>query len=900
MDKSYAPAQIEKTWYETWEQAGYFSPAEDAPPYCIMLPPPNVTGSLHMGHAFQDTIMDILTRYHRMRGDAALWQPGMDHAGIATQMVVERQLAEQGVSRHDLGREAFERAVWDWKDESGGRIQNQMRRLGVSVDWAHDCFTMDEALSEAVKKVFVDLYEDGLIYRGKRLANWDPVLHTALSDLEVMSEEENGKLWHIRYPRTDGKGHVVVATTRPETLLGDTAVAVNPEDERYTDLVGLELELPLAGRNIPVIADDYVDQEFGTGCVKITPAHDFNDYEIGRRHDLPVINVLNDDATLNEQTPEPYRGLDRFEARDRVVADLEAAGLLEKVEGHRMVIPRGDRSHAVVEPYLTDQWYVKIAPLARPAIEAVETGRIRFVPENWSRTYFDWMHRIEDWCISRQLWWGHRIPAWYDADGGIHVGLDEEDARLRSGLGPQVELRQDEDVLDTWFSSALWPFTTLGWPDSTRRLARFYPSSVLVTGFDIIFFWVARMIMMGLRFMDDVPFREVYIHGLIRDAHGQKMSKSKGNVLDPLDLIDGIELEALVAKRTTGLMQPQMAPAIEKATRREFPDGIPAFGCDALRFTFAALATTGRNIRFELGRIEGYRNFCNKLWNAARFVLMQTEGRAVSAPAERSVADRWILSRTHRMVAEVEQHVDSYRMDLAAQALYEFVWNEYAAQNAARHTLLQVLDVALRALHPIMPFITEEIWQRVKQPLGIEGESIMTQTFPATGEIDEAAEQDIGWLQQVLLGTRRIRSDLDLAPALELAVEFQGGDAADRARFQQFESTLASLARASSFRWLDDGADTSKSAVALVGGLKVLIPLAGLVDVQAELARIGKQLDKEQALLGQSRAKMSNKRFVDNAPAAVVAQEQERLAAHEANVQRFQDQLARLESLDGD
>jgi valyl-tRNA synthetase len=914
MDKSYAPAAIEQRWYETWEQAGYFSPAGDGEPFCIMLPPPNVTGSLHMGHAFQDTIMDVLTRFNRMRGRAALWQPGMDHAGIATQMVVERQLAEDGSSRHDLGREAFVDAVWDWKEHSGGTIQRQMRRLGSSVDWDHDCFTMDEGLSAAVTRVFVELYGEGLIYRGKRLVNWDPVLHTALSDLEVISEEENGKLWHIRYPRIDGQGHVVVATTRPETLLGDTAVAVNPDDERYSQLVGMELELPLTGRKIPVIADDYVDKDFGSGCVKITPAHDFNDYEIGRRHDLEIINVLNDDASLNEAAPEEYRGLDRFAARDRIVADLKAAGLLEKIENHRMVIPRGDRSHAIVEPYLTDQWYVRIAPLAKPAIEAVESGRLQFVPENWSRTYFDWMYRIEDWCISRQLWWGHRIPAWYDTEGGVHVGVDAADARRRSGLDDSVTLVQDEDVLDTWFSSALWPFTTLGWPQETARLQKFYPTTVLVTGFDIIFFWVARMIMMGLRFMGDVPFLQVYIHGLIRDGHGNKMSKSKGNVLDPIDLIDGIDLETLVAKRTTGLMQPQMAPAIEKATRREFPDGIPAFGCDALRFTFAALATTGRDIRFDLGRIEGNRNFCNKLWNAARYVLMQVDGHPVSAPAGLSVADRWITSRASATLAELAEHVENYRMDLAAQCLYEFIWNEYcdwylelskpalqhgaaAEQNATRHTLLAVLETCLRALHPFMPFITEEIWQRVKGPLGIEGDSIMVQRFPEAGDTDPEAEADIDWLKQVLQGTRRIRSELSLAPSLELPVEFQGGGESDRARFAQFEPLLASLARAGSFAWLEGDADTSKSAVALVGDLKVLIPLAGLVDVQSELSRITKQLARERADLERSRAKMGNRRFVENAPEAVVAQERERLAAHEASVESFREQIERLESL---
>jgi valyl-tRNA synthetase len=873
-----------------------------------------VTGNLHMGHAFQDTIMDVLTRFHRMQGDSALWQTGMDHAGIATQMVVERRLGEQGISRHDLGREKFVDAVWDWKNSSGGMIARQMRRLGASVDWDNDRFTMDDDLSHAVIKVFVDLYHENLIYRGKRLVNWDPVLHTALSDLEVISEEENGNLWHIRYPRVDGKGYVVVATTRPETMLGDSAVAVNPEDPRYTDLVGLELELPLTGRRIPVISDSYVDIEFGSGCVKITPAHDFNDYEMGKRHQLEVINVLNDDATINMDAPEAYRGLDRFEARKMIIADLEAAGLLEKTEDHKLMIPRGDRSHAIVEPYLTDQWYVKIAPLAKPAIEAVESGRIRFVPENWNKTYFDWMHRIEDWCISRQLWWGHRIPAWYDEEGNIYVGYDEADARKRSGIDDQVRLRQDEDVLDTWFSSALWPFSTLGWPEETPRLEKFYPSNVLVTGFDIIFFWVARMIMMGLKFMGDVPFREVYIHGLIRDAHGQKMSKSKGNVLDPIDLIDGIELEPLVKKRTTGLMQPQMAPAIEKATRKDFPDGLQAFGCDALRFTFAALATTGRDIRFDLGRIEGNRNFCNKLWNAARYVLMSTSGHEIKAVAPSAAADRWIVSRMNRLTGEVIDQINAYRLDLASQRLYEFIWNEYCdwylelskpvlqsgssdEQNATRYTLLHVLESCLRTLHPFMPFITEEIWQRLKEPLELDGDSIMLQAYPQAGDIDPDAEENIAWLQSVLQGIRNIRAELNVSPGKQVDIAFQGGHQSDRDRQGTFNTLLKGLGKIENIYWLDDDADTSQYSVALVADLKVLVSLKGLVDIEDELSRLGKLLERELADLKRSEGKLGNHRFVDNAPPAVVEQEQQRLAAHKTRVSGFEAQIEKLKKL---
>ncbi len=914
MDKSYNPGAIEQRWYQQWETLGYFAPAGRGSSYCIMLPPPNVTGSLHMGHAFQDTIMDTLTRWRRMQGDDTLWQPGTDHAGIATQMVVERQLQARGKSRHDLGREGFIDEVWRWKEQSGDTISRQMRRLGASVDWSSHCFTMDESRSHAVRTAFVELFDEGLIYRGKRLVNWDPVLQTALSDLEVLAEEENGKLWHIRYPLADGRGNVVVATTRPETLLGDTAVAVHPDDDRYRHLVGKQLVLPLAGRTIPIIADEYVDPEFGSGCVKITPAHDFNDYEIGKRHDLPLINVLNPDASLNENAPEAYRGMDRFQARDVIVADLERQGLLERIEDHRLMIPRGDRSQAVVEPYLTDQWYVKIAPLAGPAIDAVEDGRITFVPANWSRTYFDWMNRIEDWCISRQLWWGHRIPAWYDDSGNIHVGMDEQDARQRSGLDANVHLSQDEDVLDTWFSSALWPFSTLGWPQSSARLDHFYPTSVLVTGFDIIFFWVARMIMMGLKFMHDVPFRTVYIHGLIRDGHGQKMSKSKGNVIDPLDLIDGIALETLVEKRTSGLMQPHMAPAIEKATRAEFPDGIAAYGTDALRFTFAALATTGRDIRFDLGRIEGNRNFCNKLWNAARFVLMQSENQTVVQSSEPGPLDRWIVSRMNRMIAEVEDHLTGYRLDLASQALYEFVWNEYCdwyleftkptlqgedetRKAATRHTLLTVLETTLRTLHPIMPFITEEIWQRTRKLLDIAGDTIMLQPFPRPAAPEPETEREIEWLKEVIQGVRRIRSELNVPPAKPLDVWFQSGAGDDRERLLRFNEIFVQMARVHSCTWVEATTDTAQCAVALVGELKILVPIKGLVDVESEILRLGKQLASERSFLAKANAKLDNRRFLDNAPADVVTQERERQEAHQANVDKLLAQYKRLESL---
>ena len=929
MDKAYSPSAIERRIYERWEASGLFAPSGDGPGYCIVIPPPNVTGTLHMGHAFQDTIMDALTRYHRMRGDASLWQPGTDHAGIATQMVVERQLEAEGLDRHALGREAFIDRVWQWKGESGGTIAKQMRRLGASVDWSRDRFTMDEGLSRTVTEVFVRLYQEGLIYRGKRLVNWDPVLQTAVSDLEVLSSEEDGSLWHLRYPLADGSGHLVVATTRPETLLGDTAVAVNPSDERYRHLIGQQVLLPLTARTIPIIADDYVDPEFGSGCVKITPAHDFNDYEVGVRHELAQINVFTPDAKLNDNAPPEFRGLDRFEARRLIVEQLETHGLIEKIEPHKLMVPRGDRSGSVIEPYLTDQWYVRIAPLAEPAIAAVENGQIRFIPENWSRTYFEWMRNIKDWCISRQLWWGHRVPAWYDPDGNVYVGRSENEVREQYGLASSTQLRQDEDVLDTWFSSALWPFSTLGWPEKTPELARFYPTSVLVTGFDIIFFWVARMIMFGTKFMGEVPFREVYVHGLIRDSEGQKMSKSKGNVIDPLDIVDGITLDDLLRKRTTGLMQPRLAPAIEKATRKAFPDGIEAHGTDALRFTFASLATQSADLRFDLTRVGGYRNFCNKLWNASRFVLLMLEdenGKPLdpelrTAAVELGVADRWIISRLRRTITEVEQAFAEYRFDFAATALYEFTWYEFcdwyleltkpilqseqssaAAKRAARLTLTQTLETLLRALHPLMPFITEEIWQRIAPLAGTHdtrGQTLMTAAWPdaLTLAADAAAEDDVSWIQSFVLGIRQIRGEMDISPARKLPVLLADADETDRQRLEVYESYLARLAGLESLRILGRDESTPPAALAVVGAMRAMVPMAGLIDPQAELARLEKRASKTREEIKKARGKLANENFVRNAPPEVVAQEQARVADFERTLASIEQQLQSVRQL---
>ncbi|HUX81752.1 MAG TPA: valine--tRNA ligase [Halothiobacillus sp.] len=958
MEKTYSPAEIEAPCYARWQAGGYFQPrqdlAPDAPSYSIMLPPPNVTGRLHMGHAFQDTLMDMLTRVHRMQGDRTLWQPGTDHAGIATQMVVERQLEAEGKTRHDLGREEFTAKVWEWKGTSGGFITEQMRRLGASCDWSRERFTMDEGLSEAVREVFVRLHQDGLIYRGKRLVNWDPVLQTAVSDLEVLSEEETGHMWHLRYPLSDGSGFLIVATTRPETMLGDSAVAVHPEDERYKHLIGKTITLPLVGREIPIIGDDYVDPEFGSGCVKITPAHDFNDYAVGQRHNLPLLNVLTPDArirtecervgaqsqTVGATLPKAYAGLDRYEARDRIIHDLKAQELLEKIDDHKLMVPRGDRSGAVIEPMLTDQWFVDLtretqddgrpgglAAITRPALDAVRGGDIKFVPENWSNTYFQWLENIQDWCISRQIWWGHRIPAWYDAEGNVYVGRNEDEVRAAHKLADNVALSQDNDVLDTWFSSALWPFSTLGWPEKTEELAAFYPTSVLVTGFDIIFFWVARMVMMGKYFAGDVPFREVYVHGLIRDAQGQKMSKSKGNVLDPIDLIDGIDLEALVAKRTAGLMQPAMAKRIEKDTRKEFPDGIPAFGTDAMRFTFAALATTGRDIRFDLGRIEGYRNFCNKLWNASRFVAMQCEDQDTGLgddPVTQAItlgdADRWIISRLQQCEAEVSRHFADYRFDLAAHALYEFTWNEYcdwyleftkpalkqgdaATQRGTRRTLVRVLETLLRLLHPIIPFITETIWQRVAPMAGIDTSaptsSIMGRPYPQAdeGRISTEALESVEWLKQVILGVRHIRAEMDIAPGKPLAILVTQASAEEQARFARFGDLLSGVGRISSVTPLAEGEALPEAAMALVGSMQMHIPLAGLIDKEAELARLDREIGKIEAELVKARGKLDNPGFADRAPPAVVAQERERVEKFAASLGELMSQRERIERL---
>ena len=918
MDKTFSPADIETRWYEEWEAKNYFAPGAGDESYCIPIPPPNVTGTLHMGHGFQQAIMDALIRYNRMKGRSTLWQVGTDHAGIATQMLVERQLEAEGVSRHDLGRDQFIDKVWAWKEESGGTITRQLRRLGASVDWSRERFTMDPELSEAVKEVFVRLYHEGLIYRGQRLVNWDPKLHTAVSDLEVVQEEEAGSLWHLRYPISGSEETVTVATTRPETMLGDTAVAVNPADERYAHLVGKTILLPLTNREIPIIADDYVDADFGSGCVKITPAHDFNDYAMGERHQLPMINILTADAHLNDEVPEPFRGMDRYEGRQAVVEAMEAIGLLDKIEDHRLKVPRGDRSGVVIEPWLTLQWYVDAKKLAGPAIEAVENGAIEFVPKQWENTYFAWMRDIQDWCISRQLWWGHRIPAWYDPDGNVYVGKDEAAIRATHDLPDSLALTQDDDVLDTWFSSALWTFSTLGWPEETEELAKFHPASVLVTGFDIIFFWVARMIMMSLHLKREVPFKQVYVHGLVRDGEGQKMSKSKGNVLDPIDLIDGIDLEALVSKRTSSMMQPQQAAKIEKATRKQFPDGIPGYGTDALRYTFYSLASTGRDIKFDLGRMEGFRNFCNKLWNAARYVLMNTEGFDPAAPSHRSEADEWILSRLQTTITETTNSIEQYRFDHAAQTLYDFVWNEYCdwylelskpvlwddpSSNELRQgtlgTLLEVLETILRLMHPLMPFITEEIWQNVAPRLGIKGDSIMLAQWPEADHelINGDAEAEMEWLKSIIVAVRTIRSESNIPPGDELGLILGNTVADDSARVTRHKQALAKLAKVASITIAKSGEEQPPTLSALAGTIEVMVPMAGVIDVDKELARLDKELDRLTAERGRLAGKLSNDNFVARAPADVVDKERAKLADIETSISSITTQKSKMEEL---
>ena len=915
MEKTYNPKEIEARIYESWEDSGYFSPSKSGEPFCIVIPPPNVTGTLHMGHAFQDTIMDIIIRYQRMNGKNTLWQVGTDHAGIATQMVVERQLEKSGTSRQELGREAFEKEVWKWKEESGSTITKQMKRLGASTDWTKEKFTMDENLVRGVTKVFIQLYEEGLIYRGKRLINWDPVLQTALSDLEVATTEEKGSLWHMKYPISDSEDHIVVATTRPETMLGDTAVAVNPDDKRYKDLIGQKVILPLTDRKIPIIADEYVDQEFGTGCVKITPAHDFNDFEISKRHDLEIISILDQSAKISRSAPAEYQGLDRFEARKKIVEDLEANGLMQEIEDYTLTIPRGDRSGAILEPLITNQWFLKMEPLAQPAIEAVKNGEIKFIPENWSKTYYEWLENIQDWCISRQLWWGHRIPAWYDNEGNVYVGESENEIRKQHNIENSIALIQDDDVLDTWFSSALWPFSSLGWPDETYDLKTFYPTNVLVTGFDIIFFWVARMVMMGLKFMDEIPFKEIYIHGLIKDKNGQKMSKSKGNILDPIDLIDGISLDELLDKRVQGLMQPEMEKRIINDTKKEFPNGIPDFGTDALRFNFAVQASTGRDVRLDLKRVEGYRNFCNKIWNASRFIKMNTNDFELLEikDTEGHPIDQWIQSKFAETIDEVEKQFSQYRFDLAATAMYEFVWNDFcdwyielskalinepgikqSQKDYTKNNLIKMLDAILRMLHPAIPFITEEIWQSLSEENN--NKSIMKANFPSSKnwKVDTEIAANTEWLKSFVSSVRQIRSEMTISPKQSIKIIVDDASNSDIKRLELFESFISNMGSIESIIHKEGPDDLPKSAIALLKGMKIYIPLEGLVDIEEEKARLQKKLSNLNQDLKSVENRLSNDAFVEKAPKEVVDELKEKFKALSSDQTRIEEQLKLL------
>ncbi|MBV1906580.1 MAG: valine--tRNA ligase [Pseudomonadales bacterium] len=921
LDANFNPQEIEAGIYQSWLDEDYFSASDKgqgADPYCIVIPPPNVTGTLHMGHAFQHTLMDALTRYHRMKGAETLWQMGMDHAGIATQMLVQRQLENEGTDKHKLGRDKFIERVWQWKNESGGQISGQLKRLGCSLDWSRERFTMDEGFSAAVQEVFIRLYDEDLIYRGKRLVNWDPQLETAISDLEVISEETQGNMWHFRYPLANCGEYLVVATTRPETMLGDTAVAVHPKDERYAHLIGETIQLPLTDRLIPIIGDPHVDPEFGTGCVKITPAHDFDDYQMGQRHNLPQINIFTSTAHIVDDAPEAYRGLERFDARKRIIADLEKLGLLDKTEPHKLMVPKGDRSGATVEPWLTDQWFVKIQPLADPAIKAVEDGDIEFIPKQYANTYFSWMRDIKDWCISRQLWWGHRIPAWYDDQKNSYVGASEAEVRKKYSLGSEVKLRQDEDVLETWFSSALWSFATMGWPDNTNELKQFHPTSVLVTGHDIIFFWVARMIMMSLKFTGEVPFRQVYIHGLVKDSDGHKMSKSKGNGIDPLDIIDGISVDELVEKRTSNLMQPKMAAKIGKLTRKEFPDGIPAYGTDAVRFTYCALASTGRDIRWDMQRVEGYRNFCNKLWNASKFVLMNVADKKLDAETRPTLVDRWIISRAHDLLRDSTRAIESYRFDLYANHVYEFAWHEYCdwylelskpalwdesddnqTIAATRYTLAKVLEVLLRIAHPIIPFITETLWQRIAPELGNSGKSIMVQAFPKLDELpqDEEAVDTVEWLKDMITGLRNIRGEQNIKPSQTVPLLLQAGSAQDRKRLAEADTLFKRLAKVDDITWLADSDEPPPNAMQIVGDLKVMVPLAGLIDVVDEIARLNKETEKLSKELKGVNAKLANEKFVSKAPEAVVAKEKARALEIDRTLKYLDKQMIMLKGL---